>query len=221
MLSRYSGQEQIVVGTDLANRTTPETERMIGFFINLLAVRNDLSGNPTFRELLARVREGLLEAYAHQEVPFPKIVQELQPERSATHNPIVQVLFVMQNVPRGKRELAGLQLEPFEVPVTSSKFDMALFVGERPDGLIGYWVYSTELFDQPTIQRMVRHFANLLRSAVAQPDARLSALAMLSPEEVEQQEAEKKQRKQSQFKKLKTTAPEAVGLSLNDASKKS
>src|SRR5580700_7571150 len=93
MLSRYSGQEQIVVGTDLANRTTPETERMIGFFINLLPVRNDLSGNPTFRELLGRVREGLLEAYAHQEVPFPKIVQEIQPERSATHNPIVQVLF--------------------------------------------------------------------------------------------------------------------------------
>jgi amino acid adenylation domain-containing protein len=221
MLSRYSGQERIVVGTDLANRKTPETERMIGFFINLLAVRNDLSGNPTFRELLARVREGLLEAYAHQEVPFPKIVQDLQPERSATHNPIVQVLFVMQNVPRGKRELAGVQLEPFEVPVTTSKFDMALFVGERPDELIGYWVYSTELFDQSTIQRMVRHFGNLLRSAVAQPDARLTALAMLSPEEVEQQEAEKKQRKQSQFKKLKSTAPVAVGLALDDTSEKS
>ena len=87
LLSRYSGQEQIVVGTDLANRTTPDTERMIGFFINLLAVRNDLSGNPTFRELLGRVREGLLEAYAHQEVPFPKIVQEIQPERSANPQP--------------------------------------------------------------------------------------------------------------------------------------
>ena len=160
LLSRYSGQEQIVVGTDLANRTTPETERMIGFFINLLAVRNDLSGNPTFRELLGRVREGLLEAYAHQEVPFPKIVQDIQPERSATHNPIVQVLFVMLNVPKARRELAGLQVEFFDVPVTTSKFDLGVFVAERPDGLIGYWIYSTELFEQGTMQRMVRHFGN-------------------------------------------------------------
>ena len=219
LLSRYSGQEQIVVGTDLANRTMPETERMIGFFINLLAVRGDLSGNPSFRELLRRMREGLLEAYAHQEVPFPKIVQEIQPERSATHNPIVQVLFVMQNIPRAKRELPGLRMEGFEVPVTTSKFDMALFVAERPDGLIGYWVYSTELFDQSTIQRMVRHFGTLLQSAVAQPDARLSSLAMLSAEELEQQEAEKKSRKRSQFKKLKNTAPEAMGLSTDDGKK--
>lgn len=93
LLSRYSSEGQIVVGTNLANPTTAETEGMIGFFVNLLAVRTDLSGNPTFRELLGRVREGLLEYYAHQEVPFPKIVQELQPERSATHKPIVQVLF--------------------------------------------------------------------------------------------------------------------------------
>ncbi len=209
LLSRYSGEEHIVVGTDLANRTTRETERMIGFFINLMAVRTDLSGNPTFRELLGRVREGLLESYAHQEIPFPKIVQELQPERSATHNPIVQVLFVMQNIPRAKRELAGLQLDYFEVPITTSKFDMAVFVAEKPDELVGYWIYSTELFEQTTIQRMSRHFGTLLQSAVAQPDSRLSALAMLSPEELEQQEAEKKQRKQSQFRKLRATAPEA------------
>jgi hypothetical protein len=212
MLSKYSGDEQIVVGTDLANRTMPETEQMIGFFINLLAVRTDLSGNPTFRELLRRVRERLLEAYAHQEVPFPKVVQEIQPERSTTHNPIVQALFVMQNAPRTKRELAGLKVEPFEVPVTTSKFDMAVFVAERPDGLIGYWVYSTELFEQTTIQRMMRHYTTLLQSAIAQPDARLSALARLSREEIEQQEAEKQQRKQSQSKKLKATTPAAVSL---------
>jgi amino acid adenylation domain-containing protein len=212
LLSKYSGEEQIVVGTDLANRTLPETERMIGFFINLLAIRTDLSGNPTFRELLARVREGLLESYAHQEVPFPKVVQEVQPERSATHNPIVQVLFVMQNIPRAKRELFGLQVEPFEVPVTSSKFDMAVFVAERPDGLIGYWVYSTELFEQFTIRRMLGHYCNLLDQAVEHPDTRLSALSMLSEEEIQQQEAEKHARKQSQFRKLKSTAAAAVGL---------
>ncbi len=212
MLSKYSGEEQIVVGTDLANRTMPDTERMIGFFINLMAVRTDLSGNPTFRELLGRVREGLLESYAHQEVPFPKIVQEVQPERSATHNPIVQALFVMQNIPQVKRELAGLQADPFNVPVTTSKFDLAVFVVEKPEGLLGHWVYSTELFERTTIQRMMLHFGNLLRNAVAQPDARLSALSMLTSEEVEQQELKKEQRKQSRFGKLKATAPEVVGL---------
>ncbi len=213
MLAKYSGEEQIVVGTDLANRTMPETERMIGFFINLLAVRTDLSGNPTFRSLLGRVREGLLESYAHQEVPFPKIVQEVQPERSATHNPIVQSLFVMQNIPRSKRELGELKVEPFEVPVTTSKFDMAVFVAERPDGLLGYWVYGTELFDRATIQRMLRHFENLLDAAIADPDARLSSLAMLSAEEVAQQEAEKQSRKRSQSRKLKMASPTAIGLS--------
>ncbi len=212
MLSKYSGEEQIVVGTDLANRTMPETERMIGFFINLMAVRTDLSGNPTFRELLGRVREGLLESYAHQEVPFPKIVQEVQPERSTTHNPIVQALFVMQNIPQVKRELAGLQVDPFNVPVSTSKFDLAVFVVEKPEGLLGYWVYSTELFERETIQRMMLRFRNLLQSIVAQPDARLSALSMLTLEDVEQQEVEKKKRKQSQLGKLKTTAPEAISI---------
>ena len=147
-------------------------------------------------------------------------MQDLQPERSASHNPIVQVLFVMQNAPRAKRELAGLQVENFEVPVTTSKFDMAVFVAEKSEALVAYWIYSTELFDQPTIQRMARHFGNLLQSAVTQPDARLSALDMLGPEEVEQQEAEKKKRKQSQFKKLKTTAPQEVGLSSLDSEKR-
>ena len=219
LLSRYSGEEQIVVGTDLANRTMPETERMIGFFINLLAVRTDLSGNPTFRELLRRVREGLLESYAHQEVPFPKIVQEIQPDRSATHNPIVQVLLVMQNIPQAKRELAGLQLEPFEVPTMSSKFDMAVFIAERPEELIGYWVYSTELFDKSTIQRMVRHFGNLLQSATSEPDTRLSALGMLSPEEVAQRDGEREKRKHTQFSKLKATVPHAIEFPADSSSK--
>jgi amino acid adenylation domain-containing protein len=221
MLARYSGEDQIVIGTDLANRTMPETERMIGFFINLLAVRSDLSGNPTFREFLGRVREVLLESYAHQEVPFPKVVQEVQPERSATHNPIVQVLFVMQNIPRGRRELAGLQVDLFEVPITSSKFDMAVFLGETEQGLSIYWVYSTELFDQSTIQRIGRHFSTLMRSVCAQPDLRLSALTVLSPEEIEQQKAEKQQRKKSQVGMLKTTTPASVGLTSDDGGGKS
>ncbi|MBV9626224.1 MAG: amino acid adenylation domain-containing protein, partial [Acidobacteria bacterium] len=118
LLSRYSGQQHIVLGTDIANRTTPETERMIGFFINLLPLHTDLSGDPTFGELVARVREVALGAYAHQDIPFDKLVEDLQPERSRSHNPIVQALFVMQNIPPQRRGLAGLELVPFPMPVT-------------------------------------------------------------------------------------------------------
>jgi non-ribosomal peptide synthetase component F len=145
----------------------------------------------------------------------------VQPERSATHNPIVQVLFVMQNIPRGRRELAGLQVDLFEVPITSSKFDMAVFLGETEQGLSIYWVYSTELFDQSTIQRIGRHFSTLMRSVCAQPDLRLSALTVLSPEEIEQQKAEKQQRKKSQVGMLKTTTPASVGLTSDDGGGKS
>ena len=220
LLSRYSGQEQIVLGTDVANRTTTETERLIGFFINLLALRGDLSGNPTFRELLGRVRESALGAYAHQDMPFDKLVEELQPERSLSHNPIVQALFVMQNIPRQKRDLAGLKLTPFEMPITRSKFDLAVFMVESESGLVGNWLYSTDLFERATILRMASNFETLLRSAVSQPDARISTLEMLTEEEKQQRGAEKKQRKQSQLKKLITLEPKAVSLPEADPSKK-
>jgi amino acid adenylation domain-containing protein len=213
LLSRYSGQQEVVIGTDVANRDATETERMIGFFVNLLPVRTDLSGNPTFRELLRQVRDRLLEGYANQEVPFAKIVQELQPERSSSHNPIVQVLFVMQNIPRPKRALAGLGLEVFEVPLATSKFDIGVFLNEKADDLLGYWVYSTELFDSQTILKMAGHFATLLAEAVRQPDERLSALEMLSQEEKQRQEEDRKRRKQGHMKMLRAVAPESVGIS--------
>ena len=212
LLSRYTGQEQIVVGTDVANRTTTETERLIGFFINLLALRTDLSGNPTFREILGRVREMTLGAYAHQDMPFDKLVEELQPERSLSHNPLVQVLFVMQNLPRRRRELAGLTLNAFEMPITRSKFDLAVFMTDGENGLFGSWLYSTDLFDRETIVRMAGHFESFLRSALAEPDARLSAIEMLSEEEKHQRGTEKKHRKQSQLRKLLTVEPKTVTL---------
>ena len=212
LLSLYSGEEQIVIGTDVANRANADTEQLIGFFINLLALRTDLSGNPTFIELLGRVREVALGAYAHQEMPFDKLVEELQPERSLSHNPLVQVLFVMQNIPRQKRELAGLRVEPFELPVTRSKFDLAVFMVDGDDGLIGYWLYSTDLFDENTILRMAAHFENLLGNAVAQPDTRLRALEMLSEEEKQQRDADKQTKKQSQMKKLLNSEPKAVSI---------
>ena len=135
LLSRYSGQEQIVLGTDLANRTTTETERLIGFFINLLALRTDLSGDPTFRDLLGRVREVALGAYAHQDMPFDKLVEELQPERSLSHNPMVQALFVMQNIAAPEARTARAGTAPFAMPITRSKFDLAVFMVEGENGL--------------------------------------------------------------------------------------
>ena len=216
LLSRYSGQEQIVIGTDVANRGSVETEKLIGFFINLLPLRIDLSGNPTFRELLGRVREVALGAYAHQDMPFDKLVEELQPDRSLSHNPLVQVLFVMQNIPRQKRELSGLTLGAFEMPIARSKFDLAVFMVENDGRLTGNWLYSTDLFDRETILRMAGHFARLLQSAVAQPDARLSALEMLTEDEKHQRGSQTKERKQSQLKKLMTIEPKAVSLSLAD-----
>ena len=212
LLSRYSGQDQIVLGTDMANRPTPETEKLIGFFINLLAIRTDLSANPTFRELLARVRNTALGAYAHQDMPFDKLVEELRPERSLSHNPIVQVLFVMQNIPRPRKELAGLELSAFEMPLTTSKFDLAVFMVDNEEGLTGHWVFSTDLFDRSTILRMAGHFETLLRAAVAAPETRVSSLEFFTEDEKRQRGAETRQRKQSQLKTLLAVAPKAVSL---------
>jgi acyl carrier protein len=212
LLGRYSGQEQVVVGTDLANRTMVETEKLIGFFINLLPLRADLSGNPTFKQLLAQVRTTALNAYSHQDMSFDKLVEELQPERSTSHNPIVQVLFVMQNLPKRSRQLPGLELSAFEIPITRSKFDCAVFMTETEKGFTGNWLYSTELFDRSTIQRMAIHFETLLRSIVAAPDARISALEMLTDKERQQEGSEKQVRKQSQLKKLITAEAKPVDL---------
>jgi non-ribosomal peptide synthetase component F len=210
LLSRFSGREQVVVGTDVAGRTSAETERMAGFFVNLLALRTDLSGNPSFRETMRRVREVAFGAYAHQETPFDKVVEELQPERSLSCNPLVQVLFVMQNLPAVRRELAGLELSSFEAPITRSKFDLAVFMMERGEQLGGYWLYRTDLFDRATILRIAKQFETLLWCAVANPDARLNMLELYSAEEKQRREAEQKRRKQSQFQKLAGLAPKEV-----------
>jgi non-ribosomal peptide synthetase component F len=212
LLARYSGQEHIVLGTDIANRTTPETERMIGFFINLLPLHTDLSGDPSFRELVSRVREVALGAYAHQDIPFDKLVEDLQPERSLSHNPIVQALFVMQNIPPQRRELSGLELAPFPMPVTRSKFDVAVFISESAGRTVADWLYSTELFERTTVRRMAAQFENLLRDALSKPDSRLSALEIVSEEEKRRREEETRERKQVQRRKLMSVEPKAVDL---------
>jgi amino acid adenylation domain-containing protein len=211
-LFKHSGQDHIVLGTDIANRTTAETERLIGFFINLLPLHTDLSGNPTFRELVMREREVALGAYAHQDIPFDKLVEDLQPERSMSHNPIVQALFVMQNIPRQRRELPGLRLDPFPVSITRSKFDVAVFMRETDGAMVQDWLYSTELFERETILRLASQFETLLRHAVSQSETRLSALELFTEEQKHELEKEKEARKQSHRKKLMAVEPKAVNL---------
>jgi amino acid adenylation domain-containing protein len=212
LLSRYSGQQHIVLGTDIANRTTSETERMIGFFINLLPLHTDLSGDPTFKQLVSRVREIALGAYAHQDIPFDKLVADLRPERSLSHNPIVQALFVMQNIPPQQRQLAGVELLYFPVPITRSKFDVGVFMRESNGATFQDWLYSTELFDRGTILRMAANFETVLRDALSHPEKRVSELQVQSEAEKQRIEAERNARKQTQRKKLGSAQPKAIQL---------
>jgi len=219
LLSRHTNQEQIVVGTDVANRTAVEVEPLIGCFINVLALHTDLSGNPTFRELLGRVRKVALGAWAHQDIPFDKLVEELQPERNSSYNPIVQVLFVMQNIPAPRREMAGLELVPFPMPVNDSKFDLAVFMTEREGKLSGYWVYSSDLFDRATILRFAVQFERLLTNAAAHPDTRIGDLEIFSEEEKARLIAEKKVRKGLARQGLMSVQAKPVGGVVNEKSK--
>jgi acyl carrier protein len=213
LLSRYSGQEHVIVGTDLANRTSLETERLIGFFINVLPIRSDLSGDPPFDEFLRRMKDVTLGAYAHQEMPFDKIVEELQPERSLSHNPLVQVLFVMQNTPRSTKTLSGFRFGSFDIGVTHSKFDLAVFMVEHGEQLLGSWLYSTDLFEASTIRRIAGHYETLLRSILEQPSTRISALEIMSESEKQQRGDKMLERRKSQLKKFLSAEPKAVSLS--------
>ncbi len=183
LLCRYTGQEDIAVGTPIANRNRAEVEGVIGCFVNVLAPRTDLSGDPTFRDLLRRVRGVTLGAYDHQDLPFERLVEELHPERDLSRNPLFQVMFALQNVPARVLELPGLSVSPVEVHTGTSKFDLTLTVEERPDGLAGGFEYSADLFDAATVERMAGHFRTLLEGAAANPDAPLSRLPLLTEAE--------------------------------------
>ncbi len=183
LLSRYSGQEDIVVGSPVAGRNHAEVEPLIGFFVNTLALRTDLSGDPTFRELLGRVRKVALDGYAHQEVPFEKLVEELQPERSLSYNPVFQVSFGLQNMPRQVFQASGLRVERTLVHQAMSIFDMAWFAWETEEGLLLRVEYDTDLFDETTIHRTLGHYERLLASIAGNPDGRISELPLLSDKE--------------------------------------
>ncbi len=183
MLARYSSQTDIAVGSPIANRTRAEIEGLIGFFVNQLVLRCDLSGDPTFRELLRRVREVCLGAYGHQDLPFEKLVEELQPERSLSHQPLFQVGFALQNAPMPELTVADLTLRPLDIDTGTAKFDLSLYLTETPAGLAGSFEYSTDLFDATTIARMIRQLQTLLEGIALDPGRPLSALPLLPDEE--------------------------------------
>ncbi|MDF5727414.1 MAG: amino acid adenylation domain-containing protein [Rhizonema sp. PD38] len=176
LLSCYSGQEDIVVGSPIANRNRVELEGLIGLFLNTLALRTDLSGDPTFLELLTRVRQVTLGAYSHKDLPFEKLVQELGPKRNLRYSPLFQVWFTLQNVPMTKLELPGLTLSLLETDNTTVQFDLELFLSEGVDGLSACFKYNTDLFNATTIAQMANHFEILLLNIVEQPSVRLKAL---------------------------------------------
>ncbi|WNG44099.1 amino acid adenylation domain-containing protein [Archangium minus] len=186
LLHRYTGQDDIVVGTDVANRSRAETQGLIGFFINQLALRARFGGDPSFRELLGQVRATALDAYAHQDLPFEELVKAINPERSRSHSAIFQVKLLLQDVALSELSLPGLTIQPVEVEQTSAKLDLTVFVAETPRGLECKWEYSTELFEEGSIRRMISHYERLLAGVVTAPGRRVSALPLLSPDEERQ-----------------------------------
>ncbi|HZF37794.1 MAG TPA: condensation domain-containing protein, partial [Blastocatellia bacterium] len=186
LLGAYSGQRDIVVGTPIANRGRVETEGVIGFFVNTLVIRTDLSGDPTFSELLRRIRETALGAYAHQDLPFEKLVEELKPPRDPGIHPLFQVMFGLNTIPGASATLAGVNVDAFEINNTTAKFDLLFNLEETPEGLIGAMDYSSDLFDAGAISEMLDCYESLLNRLVKKPEIRLSELVKTVSDAVEQ-----------------------------------
>ena len=186
LLHRYTGQTDILVGTPVAGRTRQEMEALIGFFINTVVMRADVSENPNFCELLAQTREAALGAYSHQDIPFEKLVDELEVERDLSRAPLFQVLFILQNFPTGVLEHAELRFERLDATPGTAKFDLTLECSETAEGLQVGLEYNTDLFEQTTIQNMLRHYETLLEGITANPRRRLSELPLLPDAERQQ-----------------------------------
>ncbi|MBN8227307.1 non-ribosomal peptide synthase/polyketide synthase [Corallococcus macrosporus] len=186
LLSRYSGQDDISVGSPIAGRTHAEAESLIGFFVNTLVLRAHVRPEDSFRQLLSQVKATTLAAYEHQHVPFEKLVEVLQPSRDLSRSPLFQVMLVLQNAPAEALRVPGMAFQPIPLEGNSSRFDLALTLFEVPQGLTGFLEYSTDLFDAASVQRLMGHFAVLLSALAAQPDARVSSLEMLTASERQQ-----------------------------------
>ncbi len=185
LLHRYTGQGDVVVGSPIANRTRAETERLMGFFVNTLVLRTEVSGDLAFRDLLQRVKEVCLGAYAHQDMPFERLVSELAPERDLSRTPLFQVMFILQNAPQESLALPGLKLRGMSAEGVTVKFDLMLTLMDHPSGIRGTFEYTSDLFDQPTIERMVAHFQTVLDGIARDPDRAVSELPLLPEQETQ------------------------------------
>ncbi|WP_309733228.1 amino acid adenylation domain-containing protein [Chamaesiphon sp. OTE_75_metabat_556] len=187
LISRYTGQTDIVVGTPIANRNNAAIEQLMGFFANTLALRGNLAGNPSFRDLLAQVRQTTLSAYAHQDLPFEMLVEKLQPDRDLSRNPLVQVMFSLQNAPQSAADLSGLTIQSLPLPLDITvRFDLEVNYWETAAGLEGVWAYNTDLFEPTTIKRIGAHFHTLVNAIVANPELPIAKLPLLSPAQFHQ-----------------------------------
>ncbi|KAB8314800.1 amino acid adenylation domain-containing protein [Tolypothrix campylonemoides VB511288] len=186
LLYRYTGQSDILVGTPIANRNRTEIESLIGFFVNTLVLRTRFEEHPSFEKLLKQVRETTLKAYEHQDVPFEQVVEALQPQRSLSHSPLFQVMFVLQNAPMGELELPGVTLSKLDQESTIAQFDLTVSFTETSEGLVGSWEYNTDLFDSATVERMAAHYQNLCSAIVENPHICVGELPLLSEAERDQ-----------------------------------
>ncbi|MGN7610536.1 amino acid adenylation domain-containing protein [Magnetococcales bacterium HHB-1] len=185
LLSRYTRSEDIVIGTPSANRQSESLENVIGFFVNTLVMRLDLADQPSFEQLLRQSREVALEAYQHQDIPFEKLVEALQPERNLSHSPLFQVMLVLQNAPMNAPKLSGLNAEIMSYDHKISKFDLTLIMEETKEGMVGTLEYNCDLFKATTMQRLCGHFQTLIQSALKKPQQPVDQLTLLTPEERE------------------------------------
>ena len=187
LLYRYTGQDDLLVGTPIAGRTRAELEGLLGCFVNTLVLRTSLAGHPSFHTLLKRVRQVTLGAYDHQDLPFEKLVEDLQPERSLSHNPLFQVMFILQNMPLAAQELAGITITQVAIENSTAKFDLSLCLQETAQGLTGFIEFNTDLFESSTIERLSAHFQYVLEMMVADPQQDITAFSLLSQRERQQQ----------------------------------
>ena len=183
LLFRYTGEEDLLVGFPIANRTSADTAGLMGFFVNTLVLRTVLTGVSTIRELLSRIRDVCVAAYAHQDLPFEKLVEELHPRRDLTRNPLFQTMFLFQIEESTQIDLSGIKSRVLELDSGTSKVDLTLSLADHGDDLTGFFEYSTNLFDQSTIERMIGHFQNILEGVVVNPDQRVSDLSLLTEAE--------------------------------------
>lgn len=187
LLYRYSGQEDICVGSPIANRNRNETHGLIGCFVNTLVMRTNFSDNPSFLELLKRVQQVAQDAYAHEDLPFKRLVEELQVERNLSYQPLFQVMFVLQNSTKEDLVLPGLSLKQVSIDTGNAKFDLSLYMEDAEPELIGWWEYNTDLFDTATMTRMLEHFEILLEGIVTHPEQRVLNLPLLTKQQLHQQ----------------------------------